>query len=1555
MAFDEKRYLDLTGLTTYDDDIKAWSNSVKQAGYKTVKRSASGNNLLFFKKPNAIVGTDVADESIDLSDAEAAIKLAALAVLVGAVWDGTNQRWIPSPSFDSSISATTIVSALNEVISDFNTKIGTIPSTSSATNIIDYINEQVTAGNVTGVKGDAEDEYRNGLVNLTPANIGAVSTTTFNNQIGNHIVNKDVPSDAKFTDTIYDDTLIANRITTVENLLDGHSVAKDVPEDAKFTDTTYESKSAVSGGTDVSLVTTGEKYTWNNKANKATTLAGYGITDAATSAQGAKADTAVQSVKIGSSSTEYKSGTTVTLPAYPSKTSDLTNDSNFVNDAYYVHTDNNYTVTDKEKLAGIATGAEVNQNAFSNVKIGNTTISADSKTDTLEFVAGNNVTLTPDATSDTVTINAVDTTYESKSAASGGTAVSLVTTGEKYIWNNKSNFSGNYNDLTNKPTLGTAAAKDIPSSGNASTTQVVMGNDTRLTDSRNAKDVYSWAKASTKPSYTASEVGAIATTAKGANGGVAELDSTGKVPSSQLPSFVDDVLEYDKQSSFPTTGESGKIYIAKDTNKTYRWSGTAYVEISSSLALGETSSTAYRGDRGKIAYDHSQSAHARTDATAVAASSTNGNIKINGTETTVYTHPGSGTNPHGTTKSDVGLGNVGNFKAVSTVASQGLSDTEKSNARANIGAGTSNFSGSYNDLTNKPTIPTVNNATLTIQKNGTNVQTFTANQSTNATANITVPTKVSELTNDKGYTTNTGTVTKITGGTGLDGGDITTSGTLSVKYGTASGTACQGNDSRLSNARQAVDNVLTNQNLNNVTAVGFYSSGGGNTVTNKPSGVDNFGMEVIHDAGGSYYTQILYNPATSKSYRRYCSNGTWDSWTEDKLTDNNTTYSAGSNITLTGTTFSLTKANVTGALGYTPPTADTNTHRPIQVNGTEVLGNNTTALNLKAGSNITLSNSSGTVTIAATNTTYSANNGVGLNGTTFYNSGIRDITINGNYLRKNLNGTNTDLTIPYATTSRITSQVSQVGSDAASSAGWYKVVSGTLTGYSNVSLMFAIHNTSGYESGILVFDLRCDNGTSLTVKKFNWLIRQGYSLGDFIVNTNGNNWAIYQNIIRTQFYRDTWTVIEESSTSGKQASYTLNNSTTKESTAPTATATSVDIGYVSNAGAANKLGSSNVGSSRQNVYLNAGTATAGDLIVAHRGNAGKSNMNDIGRLWPSSGMTNLTDPGNNYDNPMSGTTKSTSWHYYWDTSYSDDPNGSNSWVTQICNKAGTNQWWVRSRGGSAITNGTAWAAPWEHLVVTPQTGQGGTTTPIYIDANGHTQNCSYTIAKSVPSDAKFTDTTYSSKAAASGGTDVSLVTTGEKYTWNNKSNLTIGTTSTTAAAGNHTHGISITTDSGTNQLTMAANTKYKITAGGSSYIFTTPPDTNTNNAVTQTATSTSADYEVLFSVTADNTTRTEGARKNSNLKFNPSTGNLTVTKVNGVSKKYTSGVSCAIGATTCTISDSAITTSSIITPFSSNSSGNVISITNIAVSSGKVILSFEALTEATSFRVEIVN
>lgn len=89
----------------------------------------------------------------------------------------------------------------------------------------------------------------------------------------------------------------------------------------------------------------------------------------------------------------------------------------------------------------------------------------------------------------------------------------------------------------------------------------------------------------------------------GKPGGSASLDESGKVPASQLPSYVDDVVEYDNLEAFPETGESGKIYVAKDNNLTYRWSGTQYVEISPSLALGETTGTAFDGGRGKAVED----------------------------------------------------------------------------------------------------------------------------------------------------------------------------------------------------------------------------------------------------------------------------------------------------------------------------------------------------------------------------------------------------------------------------------------------------------------------------------------------------------------------------------------------------------------------------------------------------------------------------------------------------------------------------------------------------------------------------------------------------------------------------------------------------------------------------------------------------------------------------------------------------------------------------------------------------------------------------------------
>lgn len=196
-----------------------------------------------------------------------------------------------------------------------------------------------------------------------------------------------------------------------------------------------------------------------------------------------------------------------------------------------------------------------------------------------------------------------------------------------------------------------------------------------------ASDVYAWAKAPTKPSYTKGEVGLgnvdnTADSAKsvkyatsaGSAGAVAwanvsgkpttfapsahnhndlyyteaEVDGklsgkansshkhgagditsvnasaiTGVIASANLPSFVDDVVEgylnggkfYKEKKTDGTyateiTAESGKIYINLNDSKTYRWSGSAYAVISETIALGETASTAYRGDRGAVAYNH---------------------------------------------------------------------------------------------------------------------------------------------------------------------------------------------------------------------------------------------------------------------------------------------------------------------------------------------------------------------------------------------------------------------------------------------------------------------------------------------------------------------------------------------------------------------------------------------------------------------------------------------------------------------------------------------------------------------------------------------------------------------------------------------------------------------------------------------------------------------------------------------------------------------------------------------------------------------------------------
>lgn len=251
-------------------------------------------------------------------------------------------------------------------------------------------------------------------------------------------------------------------------------------------------------------------------------------------------------------------------------------------------------------------------------------IASDSGTSSLSMSANTKYKLTAGGETYIFTTPS-DTTYESKSAASGGTAVSLVTTGEKYTWNNKS-------DLTIGTTSSTAAA----------------GNHTHTT---------SLASDTGTSSITLASAGVYKLTA-------GETSVIFKMPT--IPSV-----------SYPVTSVNTK---------------TGDVVLSAS-------------DVGAATSGHTHTASLATDSgTSSITLASAGKYKLTaGGESVIFTMPTIPTVDYPVTSvagktgavtleaSDVGLGNVGNFKAVSTVANQGLTTTEKSNARANIGAGTSNL------------------------------------------------------------------------------------------------------------------------------------------------------------------------------------------------------------------------------------------------------------------------------------------------------------------------------------------------------------------------------------------------------------------------------------------------------------------------------------------------------------------------------------------------------------------------------------------------------------------------------------------------------------------------------------------------------------------------------------------------------------------------------------------------------------------------------------------------------------------------------------------------
>ena len=425
--------------------------------------------------------------------------------------------------------------------------------------------------------------------------------------VNNHTVNADVPADAVFTDTVYTHPTTSGN----KHIPSGGSSGQILRWSADGTaawgadnNTIY----SVATTSDLGLVKSGTDITVDSSGNVSVNDDSHNhVISNVDGLQDALDGKAASSHNQASNTINAMTGYSKPSSASAISTSDTLNtaigklekalDGKQASGSYAA---SNHTHS-----------AYVNQNAFSNVVVGSTTIAADSSTDTLTLVAGNNVTLTPDATNDKVTIAATDTVYTHPTSGITVGTYKSVTVDDK----------GHVTAGTNPTTLAgygiTDAAKASDLSSHTSNksnphsvtkAQVGLGNVENKSSATIRSEITS-SNVTTALGYTP-----LNSSLKGANSGIAELDENGKVPSSQLPSYVDDVLEYSAKSNFPATGETGKIYVDTTTNLTYRWSGSAYVEISASLALGETSSTAYRGDRGKTAYDHSQTAHAPSNA-----------------------------------------------------------------------------------------------------------------------------------------------------------------------------------------------------------------------------------------------------------------------------------------------------------------------------------------------------------------------------------------------------------------------------------------------------------------------------------------------------------------------------------------------------------------------------------------------------------------------------------------------------------------------------------------------------------------------------------------------------------------------------------------------------------------------------------------------------------------------------------------------------------------------------------------------------------------------------
>ena len=943
------------------------------------------------------------------------------------------------------------------------------------------------------------------------------------------------------------------------------------------------------------------------------------------------------------------------------------------------------------------------------------------------------------------------------------------------------------------------------------------------------------------------------------------------------------------EANLPTTGIiDGAIYVCTDSGKTY---------------LGTSSTT-------------------MVPLNIVEASSNNGKIKINGTDVNVYTHPGSGTNPHGTTKTDVGLGNVGNFKAVSTVANQGLTDTEKSNARANIGAGTSNLTigttsttaaaGNHTHTTSIAT--STGTSQITLQAGGkysitaggtTYIFTMPSDTNTNQTvkagstafgandaidivagSNVTV---TPDATNKKITIAATDTTYSANNGVSLSGTTFSNSGVRSVTQDSTDGHKLKVNTGGTETTITIPDN-----NTNQTVKVGSSTFGSnaavaiaaGSNVTVTPDTTNNtitiassytdtnqkvkagsttFGNnDVVEIAAG---TNVTVTPdSTNKKITIAATDTTYESkaaasgGTDESLVTTGEKYTWNSKAAGNHThTLSLASG------GTSTVNLAANTAYTLTAGGSTLVFKTPADGNTDAKQKITTATTTKAYITGVTATNYSSGTAYeGLADTGVYlttNAGELQAT---NFVGKHsgytlsaacAKGVDTSITAGSTSTNLPTTAAveTRLGSFLAKSGGTMTgalTLSGAPTADLHAATKKYVDDSITALPEPMVFKGSLGTGGTITSLPTASASNEGFTYKVITAGTYASQTAK----VGDTFISDgsTWVLIP----SGDEPSGTVTSITLKatspiaiDSTAAITTSGTRTLSHANSGATAGSYGDSSAqtpayGATFKVPYI---TVNATGHVTAISEHTVKIPASDNTTYSAGTGLT-LSDTTFNHSNSITagtvGTSSATSGSTLAVPYVTYDAQGH---ITATGTHTHTVSGFLPSSGGTitgdltrkasnidaskANNNVTTTQYP-TTFTITDTANRILTRKEAIIESNGNISAFWY--CRNYDTSGTMITQKGIKITVNKAGTATYVVSDGANFRsaiGAGTSNLTIGTTSTTAAAGDHTHALSIATDSGTNQLSMTANTKYKLTAGGKTYIFTTPPDTNTTYTV----------------------------------------------------------------------------------------------------------------------------